>query len=419
MPADLARPAHRAARLAQVLMLSGFAVAGGSGAVFLAVAFAMVAGGEVDPMTWGSGVIDVMMRQSVGAAAIAIGVSLGVGALAQGAFRLLYVQQLAREAESEPDGRARLSDRQIILIQGPFFGTWIYGVYFLVFGGIAIIIFALALGGGPDDPFSQFMLGAAIVLTLLMAGLMALTATAGTRAWNRATARILAAWGQTPPMALGRSDDGEASIGRGTSALRRVARRTGVSAGVAAIVASATFMIGLHARQPCLRCEERFYDEVGENAIDVLMTIAIPFSAFAVVVALLSLITLWLASVREWVTVARLARARADAPDGDVLDRLLYGWWPGSTAGVVLVAIGWGAAPVIIGADLAAPGILSESLVPVLLVVGAVGVVVLWWAVGAAARSQNRLREAWRVSDIAPPPSGKRSRKRKNREHPR
>lgn len=400
-------------------MLSGFAVASGSGAAFIAMAFAWAAGGEVDPMAWGSGAPDAMMRQSVSAAAIAIGVSLGVGALAQGAFRLLYVRQLAREAELEPDGRPGWSDRQLISLQTPFFGTWIYGVYFLVFGGIAVTIFALVLGGQPDDPFSQFMLGAAVVLTLLMAGLMILTGTIGKRAWNRATDRIRAAWQPERNVVREPSDDAEASIRSGTSTFRRIAWRTGVSAGVAAIAASVPFMIAVYARQPCLRCEQRYFDEVGETVIDLLMLIAIPFSVFAVVVAVTSLIVFWLAGALEWAAVARLAAARADAPDGEVLARLLHGWWPGSTAGVALVAFGWGAAPVVTGANLAAPGILSESLVPVLLVVGAVGVVVLWWAVGAAARSQNRLREAWQLGDIPPSPSGNRSRKRKNREHPR
>ena len=405
-------PARGFARFARVLMLAAFAVTGGSVVGFLVVLFTAIAGGELDPVAW-SGDVDAMLRQSIGAAALSIGASLGVGAFAQGAYRMLFVRQLARAAEADPRRVVAWNTRRLLILPTPFLGTYIYGFYFLVMGIIAIIINALVVSTGESDVAATILI-IEVALWLLMAAFLLLVWRVGEPAWKRADDRVSEAWGLGGrlPMRM-RQPRGKQRTDGDARALRRAARRIAIVGAVAGVVGAGTFMIAVSLRQPCRRCDQRSYAEPGERVIDALVAFAIPFTTVAVLAAVLALVAIWLSGVLEASGASSLAQARSDAPEHEVLDRLFNGWWPGTTAGLAMVGLGWGFAPVLAGADLAAPGILPPALIPTLIGVGAVGIALIWWSEGAAARSRNRLREAWALGDIVtqPTPAGRNRRR--------
>lgn len=387
-------------------MLAAYSVTGGSAAGFLLLVLGGVAGGELDPVGW-SGKLDTMFVQSVASSAISIGVSLGIGAFAQGAYRMLFARQLARAAEADPRQVVAWSTRRLLLLPTPFFGTYIYGFYFLAMGIIAIIINAFVVGSGESDIAATILIGE-ITVWVLMAAFLLIVWRAGEPSWKRRQARASEAWGlggRRPmggrPMMGRRQPRGERHADGDARALRRAARRIAIVGSVAGVVGGGTFMIAVSLRKPCRRCDQRSFAEPGERAIDAIVAFAIPFTVVAVLAAVLALVVVWLSGVLE----ASAAVSLPEAPGHDVLDRLLNGWWPGTTAGLAIVVVGWGFAPVLAGAGLAVPGILPPALIPTLIGVGAAGAVVLWWAEGAAARSRNRLREAWRLGDIVPQPA--------------
>lgn len=391
-------------------MLAAFAVTGGSGAGFLLLALAGVAGGELDPVGW-SGNLDTMFRQSVASSAISIGISLGIGALAQGAYRMLFVRQLARAAEADPRQVVAWSTRRLLLLSSPFLGTYIYGFYFLVMGIIAIIINAMVVSTGESDVAATILIGE-VAVWLLMAVLLLVVWRAGEPAWKGVQARASEAWGLGGRRPMREQQQDERRTDGDVRALRRAARRIVIVGTVAGVIGGGTFMIAVSLRQPCRRgCDRRTYPEPGERAIDAIVAVAIPFTVVAVLAAVLALVVLWLSSVLE----ASSAVSLPEAPGHEALDRLLNGWWPGTTAGLAMVVVGWGFAPVLAGAHLAVPGILPSALIPTLIGVGAVGAVVLWWAEGAAARSRNRLREAWSLGDIVSRPTPNRRTPARNR----
>ena len=409
----LEQPRRGAARLVHVLSTAFFAVAAGSGAGFLVLAFAGVAGVELAPGIWGEGDVDRMLRAGVGAAALSIVAALGLGAILLSIARLLHVRQLARDAEAAPATIASWETRKDVALESPFGPLKTFAAIFLPIDAIVILVVSLALGesiGRADDADEGFvLLGALVGAAAFVIVLLVVASRWWAPMWRSAAAGVRRAWSPEQQKAARDADRAAAHPGPASSTgalpadLRRIATLAGRIAGIAGAVGAITFFIGLAARQPCRDCDQLSYPEVGERAIDVLMAIAALVTALAVAVLVLSLVTAWLAGVIEQRALVSLAASGAGAPAPVVLAARLTGPWSGTEAGAALVGLGAGLLPIVGTAVAVAPGFWPSWVVPALAVLGVLGLVVLWWAEGGSARVRNRLREAWHPGDVVAP----------------
>ena len=405
-------PPRGLAWLTSALSISAFAAAGGFGLGFLALAFIGVAGVELAPMVWGSGVLDTMLRGTVGLVGIGLAACLGIGGLMLSAYYLAYARQLAREAEAHPTRVPPWRVRLKLISTIPFMGIYVVAGWGIGLGVLAALLF-LAVAGEPSSDSFDIRLAFAIAVASVvgMIGLLVLVATVWKPAWRDAMERASAMWRKSElvavlppepdPMAV--PDEDQRAVGAAARRLKRIARAVARVGLASAIAGGASFLVGVWLRQPCRNCDQNSYSAPGETFVDVLMTIALMFTIVAVVVLALALLTEWVEDVVVQTGLARLARDGSPRPPDAVLGTALAAEWPGMSAGVALVVVGLGIGGSFGLAGLAAPGILPSALATVLLALGVVGVVVIAWSIGAAARSRNRLRAAWSLGDVQPP----------------
>jgi len=167
------------------------------------------------------------------------------------------------------------------------------------------------------------------------------------------------------------------------------------------------FLLGVYLRKPGRRADPRVYDEPGEAFIDLLIATSSVVTIVAFIALFFALLAAFWANIRLLNRLRSVAEGRVMAVEregyrsnkrGKTLagfHELLAQTWPGHTVASVLVGLGWGTVPFFIVTGETIPGIWPEWTVPVLAILGALGVAVLVWSDGAAARSRNRLLEAW------------------------
>lgn len=402
------------ARVISVVALAGIAIAGGAALGFVAMVVTGVVAEEVFPGVWGAGEWDAVLRASVGVAALTIVGALGSWAVADALSSLATAHELARHAERDPSTIAAWDRRRAATGTDPFGALAGFSVVFLAVGGIAILVLGLALSEtsryNPESAIEGLaVLGSVMGAVFAIILALALRATVWLPRWRRAVERIDAAWtGQRMADAAAeerrRRPAGEPFELSAVAAVLRKAAGLGtrVSSFVAAI-AGISFLIGLYGRQQCRTCDPVRYDEPGEWVIDALMSIAGPGAVIAALFILASLALGWVARVLEFRALRRRAEAGRGTPGGELLTRVLTRGWPGTNAGLALVGTGWGLAPIIATAATVAPTTVPGWLPIAFAALGILGVVVLAWSEGAAARSRNRLRAAWWPGDVRPP----------------
>lgn len=390
-------PPRGPAWLTSALSISAFAAAGGFAIGFLALAFIAVAG--VDRMVWGTDVPDTMLAGAVGWAGIGVAACLAIGGLMLSAYYLAYARQLAREAEAHPTRVPTWRVRLKLISTIPFMGIYVVAGWSIGLGVAAALLFVAVPGEGSDYGFDiRLAFATAVATVVAMTGLLVLVATVGKPAWRDAIERASAMWRtselvavlppEPDPMAV--PDEDQSAVGGAARRLKRIARAITRVSLAAAIAGGASFLVGS-------------FGAPGETFVDVMKTIALTSTIVAIVVLALALLTEWVEDVVVQAGLARLARDGSPRPPDAVLGTALAAEWPGMSAGVALVVVGLGIGGSFGLAGLATPGILPPALVTVLLALGVVGVVVIAWSVGAAARSRNRLRAAWSLGDLQPP----------------
>ncbi|MHC5794956.1 hypothetical protein ACVXZ4_02235 [Lacisediminihabitans sp. FW035] len=399
---------------ARVLFLIFASVAVGAGAGFLLVVFFGTVIEDTYPGVWYDGAWDAMWRAALGVAAGLVYVALGGVALTLCVARLTFARQLAREAETSP---AEIPPRQVreeSTMASPYSGLWAYGAYSLIFAAIALVIFSLAtIDTARSNPAEVAVGIVAIAVTcgvvIVIIGCLALAGTLWSSQWKATSERLSSAWPQRRSVASagsGRQRSAEKSarkreaLASDTRLLKRMARRGALAAGVLAAASGVTFLAVLIARKPCRLCDTRYFNDTGETLIDIVLrfsgTIALVALFLVAVVAVIG----WASSVRDAADIRRLAGSSAPkTPSSAALVAQVTGLWWGTRAGVTLVGIGWGIAPIIGAAEFAAPGSWPGWVVPVLVLCGFVGAAVLAWSEGAAVRERNVIREAWVVED--------------------
>lgn len=401
----------------RIAYLGSAAITAGSVIGFLFLVFMGIVGEEVLLDLWTSGNWDPVFRAGVGATGITIALGAGLVVTFLGLSRYTYANQLARLSSPEVELTVPLP-RELDGFQGPhpFSPLFIFSIFFLIIDGFILIILALALGEtfryNPEsagEGFTVFLilagLGVVVVVLCVVANLI------GKPQWIVATALITSRWQAARPLAESRLKAGIPRFALAIRKKRSVAARALRASAVSLAIAGVIFMIGVFIRKPGRRADLRYYDEPGEAFIDFLIGVSAVATAIALTVLLAALLGAWGAQIAELSRLRSIADGRM-VPVSRAGYRNLTGKaavvrlhdvfarpWPGQLVGAVLVGLGWGNAPFFVVTQQVVPGTWPDWMLTVLLVIGAIGVVVLVWSDGAAARSRNRLLLAWGKKD--------------------
>lgn len=414
-------PRRGAALVAATVSRTGFALAAGSGAGFLLAVVGGVVGEEVTGRF--SGVLDELLRFGVGATALAVLLGLGIGAMALGAARSAYAQQLAREAVTDASSVAPRTDRAIVGTEDPDMPVFAFAVIFLSIDvlAIALMLFAFAESAenGPEDAGASVAFAVVVALGVLTFALRQLSKRRWLPRWTAAKATIGEVWSARVLAETAASERARRSrpraveYGGGHRALTWVERYGTRAAGAVGAVGGVLFAVGLYARQQCRTCDPVYYGEPLENAIDVVMLLAAPLIALSLLLLVTGAVAAWLADVVAVRTLRRLADEGAPSPTAAQLRPVLTEATPAFGAATVVIAAAWGLVPVAVVAASLLPGEGFDVGAIALGAIGAVAVGVLAWSEGAGARVRSRLRGAWSPGDLQSPAARVRGRSRR------
>lgn len=400
------------ALVTRVIYLVAAATTTGSLAGFLLIVFANIVGAEVLSDLWQEAHGDAVMRVGISVTSITAVVSIGLVVVFLGLSRLEYARQLAVVAER--DGQMLLPvPRELTMLRStnPFLSQYFFTLFFVIIDAFMLLILGLALGEtfrynpvsareGLNVLLGLAAIGVLTVLLLVLAHLVWL------RQWKQYSSSAMNVWGPLEKTAESRL---RAQLPSNAMSARRTPARASVIKGstIALAVAGVVFMLGVYLRQPGRRAATRVYDESGEAFIDLLIATSSAVSFAAFIALLLTLLAVFVSSVRRLSRLRAIAEGRTTAVEREgyrsmkrgkslaAFHDLLAQSWPGETVGRILVGIGWGTAPFFAVTQQAVPMAWPEWTVPTLVITGAVGVVILSWSDGAAARSRNRLLQAW------------------------
>ena len=400
------------ALITRVIYLIAAATTTGSLVGFLLIVWANIVGAEVLGGLWSEANGDALMRTGIVVTSITAVISIGLVTYFLSLSRATYARQLG--AAAVHDGELGIPPRRELAMLrsvNPFIPLYFFSLYFVIFDALALLILGLALGEtfryneesareGLNVFVSLAALGVIVVLIFLLAHFV------GLRTWKRYTAIAMEVWAPRIATADSRLRAGiptQAMSARLTPLRALVIRGSSITLAIS----SAAFLLGVYLRKPGRRAPTQYYDEPVERFIDFLVAASSVITMAALVVLLLALLVAFFSNTRQLLRLRGFAdgtilpteregyRRKKRGKSLTAFQDLLAQSWPGQQVGSILVGIGWGTAPFFSVTGATVPVAWAEWTVPTLLILGALGTGVLLWSDGAAARSRNRLLEAW------------------------
>ncbi|WP_395244097.1 hypothetical protein ACGGZK_18545 [Agromyces sp. MMS24-K17] len=396
------------AAVTSALLRASFGFLVGAGIVFVALLIAAMVGEEVFWELSEAIELDLLARAGAGAAlviAAATGVVLPALFAADAALFLRRLESASVDAPALPAARARarVATAPARMLRRMLLAVGLMGASAAAIAGIIV----LTESGATEQQEFWIMLGVGSVLTVMWLALRPLLIAAEAR-WIARVHPLTYDWsGRQGFVAQAEErrreaaarDDGPSLLAPG--ATRRLEWLT-AGAGIAVGLSAALWFLSVAIRQPCRRCDPRYYDEPVEQFIDGLSLVGgVLIAVTAAGLVLLLLANLIVLRVREitaarWVVDGRARRAPADRAE-----RFLVGGRATVFLGQAVVAAVAPAAVIVALADAwfdvswADAGI-GFTIAAVAFVAGAG---IAWLDDGPATRERNALRVALSPGD--------------------